>query len=103
MPAPIRWVEFASPVLVARAGARAGVRAAPLVIYASLRLGSCQQLRGTGNLPLALSRPDSDVRLWAKLKCPVLPLVLTVCVPWFQYNAALKGSLEPALRVSPFS
>jgi hypothetical protein len=50
-----------------------------------------------------VSRPDSDVRLWAKLKCPVLPLVLTVCVPWFQYNAALKGSLEPALRVSPFS
>jgi hypothetical protein len=50
-----------------------------------------------------MSRPDTDVRLWAKLKCPVLPLVLTVCVPWFQYNAALKGSLEPALRVSPFS
>jgi hypothetical protein len=50
-----------------------------------------------------MSRPDTDVRCWAKLKCPVLPLVLTVCVPWFQYNAALKGSLEPALRVSPFS
>jgi hypothetical protein len=52
---------------------------------------------------IEMSRPDSDVRCWAKLKCPVLPLVLTVCVPWFQYNAALKGSLEPALRVSPFS
>jgi hypothetical protein len=50
-----------------------------------------------------LSRPDSNVRLWAKLKCPVLPLDLKVCVPWFQYKAALKDSLEPALGVSPFS
>jgi hypothetical protein len=46
-----------------------------------------------------VSRPDSDVRLWAKLKCPVLPLVLTVCVPWFQYNAALKGTCHDAREV----
>src|SRR5260370_11480156 len=50
-----------------------------------------------------MSRPDSNVRLWAKLKCPALPLDLKVCVPWFQYNAALKGSTEPALGVSPFN
>jgi hypothetical protein len=30
-------------------------------------------------------------------------LDLKVCVPWFQYKAALKDSLEPALGVSPFS
>jgi hypothetical protein len=50
-----------------------------------------------------MSRLDTNVRLWAKLKCPVLLLDLTVCVPWFQCNAALKGSLEPALGVSPFN
>jgi hypothetical protein len=44
-----------------------------------------------------------DVRGWAKYKCPVLPLDLTVYVRWFQCNAALKGSPEPALGVSPFS
>lgn len=61
---------FASPVLVTRADARAGIRATHLVIHTLLRHGRCQQLRGTGNLSLPLAVQMTYVKLSVQRDAP---------------------------------